>query len=620
MAAVTIAADVVRIAEGNIVADSGTWGNDSGGGGISDEPDVVYQGTTSQSRKVSTAIRGRNYTHNSTTSMTATGRRHYIAKVNATNYGALLARTTPALNLKLGNSTSIYYTYYLFGNDNYPAKGGWQILAISPNVTGYRDATSGSPNLAAVDYWSLLGDFSATSKAENVIIDAIDIGRGLCLTGGDGADPDGAFADFVEADEGTVGNRWGFLASDSGILFPIGQLAIGEDASGTAIASTFTDATGAVLVWGNGLVESGFHKLLFNLDLLTATVTGATFDSIGKVDNDASRGYTTTEDSRLVVEVTGTSGALAITDCAFKNTASVTLTSACTLLSSDIETETLIQGTSDLSGGAIITTSASGVATLSDPTFGSTTGLFDTGFSQGNAGHAIEIDTAGIYDFVGLTFSGYGADTTNSAALYVSETTGTVTINVTGGGDSPTVRTAGATVVIVNNPVTIEVTCVTASGTGVGGVRVLLQTAGAGPYPYNAVVGIAQGESGTATVTHSGHNLATNDYVVISGAIQAGYNGVYQITVTGANSYTYSVSGGVASPGTGTILASYAPISAVTGGTGIVSTSKVFTTNQAVSGVARKSTSSPLYKTAPLSGTISSTLGLTQTAVMISDE
>lgn len=619
MAAVTIAADVVRIAEGNIVADSGTWGNDIGGGGIADEPDVVYQGTTSQSRKVSTSLRGRNYTHSATTSMTATGRRHYIAKINATNYGALVARTAPALNLKLGDSTSIYYTYYLFGNDNYPAKGGWQILAISPNVTGYRDTTTGSPNLAAVAYWSLLGDFSATSKSENVIIDAIDIGRGLCLTGGDGADPDGTFADFVEADEGTVGNRWGFLTSDSGILFPIGQLAIGEDASGTAVTSVFTDTTGAVLVWGNGLVESGFHKLLFNLDLLTATVTGATFDSIGKIDNDAGRGYTTTEDSRLVVEVTGTSGALTITDCVFKNTASVTLTSACTLLSSDIETETLIQGTSDLSGGMITTTSASGVATLSDPTFGSTTGLFDTEFSQGNAGHAIEIDTAGTYDFVGLTFSGYGVDATNSAALYVSETIGTVTINVTGGGNSPTVRTAGATVEIINNPVTIQVTCTNSIGTAVSGVRVLLETAGVGPYPYQGAATLTQ-SAGTATATHTAHNLATNDYVVISGANEAGYNGAQQITVTGANSYTYSVDAGTASPATGTILVNYAPLSAVTAGTGIVTTTKVFTSDQAVSGVARKGTSAPLYKTAPISGTISSTLGLTQTAVMISDE
>jgi hypothetical protein len=163
------------------------------------------------------------------------------------------------------------------------------------------------------------------------------------------------------------------------------------------------------------------------------------------------------------------------------------------------------------------------------------------------------------------------------------------------------------------------VTCVDNTGAAVTGVRVLLETAGAGPYPFNDSITITQ-SAGTATVTHTSHGLATNDYVVISGANEVNYNGVKQIVVTGTNSYTYSIDSGTASPATGTVVSSYAPISAVTGGTGIVSTSKVFGSDQAVTGVARKGTASPRYKTAPISGTISSTAGLSQSAVMISDE
>jgi hypothetical protein len=239
-----------------------------------------------------------------------------------------------------------------------------------------------------------------------------------------------------------------------------------------------------------------------------------------------------------------------------------------------------------------------------------------------NLTHAIEFGTTSPTSMTlrGIDFSGYIAtNNANDSTFDVKRTSGTVTINLVGCSGNFSYRTAGATVEIVNNPVTIQVTCADNTGTAVSGVRVLLETAGPGPYPYQGPATLTQ-SAGTATAAHTAHNLATNDYVVISGANEAGYNGVYQIIVTGANSYTYSVDAGTASPATGTILVNYAPLSAITGGTGIVTTTKVFTSDQAVSGVARKSTSSPLYKTAPISGTISSTLGLTQTAVMISDE
>jgi hypothetical protein len=59
----------------------------------------------------------------------------------------------------------------------------------------------------------------------------------------------------------------------------------------------------------------------------------------------------------------------------------------------------------------------------------------------------------------------------------------------------------------------------------------------------------------TATVTTpSPHNLVSNEYVVVSGANQATYNGLQLVTVTGANTFTYTMSGSPASPATGTII------------------------------------------------------------------
>lgn len=61
--------------------------------------------------------------------------------------------------------------------------------------------------------------------------------------------------------------------------------------------------------------------------------------------------------------------------------------------------------------------------------------------------------------------------------------------------------------------------------------------------------------AGTATFTATGsHGLTTGQWASITGANPNAYNGVVQVTVTGATTFTYTVSGAAASPATGTIL------------------------------------------------------------------
>jgi hypothetical protein len=61
------------------------------------------------------------------------------------------------------------------------------------------------------------------------------------------------------------------------------------------------------------------------------------------------------------------------------------------------------------------------------------------------------------------------------------------------------------------------------------------------------------GSTATAT-TPSDHGLSTGDSVPISGADQDEYNGTFEVTVTGATTFTYEVEGTPASPATGTIF------------------------------------------------------------------
>lgn len=66
--------------------------------------------------------------------------------------------------------------------------------------------------------------------------------------------------------------------------------------------------------------------------------------------------------------------------------------------------------------------------------------------------------------------------------------------------------------------------------------------------------------STTATVTTTGaHGLSTNDRVAIEGAVETDYNGDYDITVTGANTFTYTVANSPTTPATGTITANHGP-------------------------------------------------------------
>lgn len=163
------------------------------------------------------------------------------------------------------------------------------------------------------------------------------------------------------------------------------------------------------------------------------------------------------------------------------------------------------------------------------------------------------------------------------------------------------------------DPVPVSVTVLDAATFDpVSGARVLLKAAS------GTTVTITRSGS-TATVTHTAHGLATGQKVVISGANQGEYNGVFTITRVDADSYTYTVSGTPATPATGTITAYLVVLDGTTNGSGFLEEPEfAYTADLAVDGKLRKGTSAPYYKTAPISGEILDE-GLAITAYMVSD-
>jgi hypothetical protein len=268
-------------------------------------------------------------------------------------------------------------------------------------------------------------------------MDAIDIGRGLIIIGGTGGDPEGNFQDFVSADQDQVTNgRWGVVVSAAGAVIARGILQIGNGASND---TEFLDNTSVVL-FPDGYHGPGLVGVLVDLsDTNNIVNIGSTLIGAGS---------RTTSDTRPDFVVSGTSGVGSFYGTLL-NHRNVTLQSVFPVHDATVECELLTQNGAEIEDSTILTNAQSGVACIQDPTFGASAGIHDVVFEQSGSGHALEIDTAGDYTFTNIGFNGYGADTQNDAAIYVSAPSGTVTINISG-GDTPTYRSAGATVVISN--------------------------------------------------------------------------------------------------------------------------------------------------------------------------
>jgi hypothetical protein len=97
--------------------------------------------------------------------------------------------------------------------------------------------------------------------------------------------------------------------------------------------------------------------------------------------------------------------------------------------------------------------------------------------------------------------------------------------------------------------------------------------------------------------------------------------GVYSITVTGVNTYTYTMATAPGSSPTGTIKSTFVILYGLTDVSGEISTSRVFSSDQPMTGRCRKASAAddPKYKNTVLTGTVDSAAGATFVGVMIED-
>lgn len=470
MAVATVTFDGTRVN-----AADATTNFTAAGGTPTAETDYFYQGTASISAAVKTSEGGFYYrqsgvTHDFTTPKV------WLAKGIATNKDALDGN---GFIFEMGTGLrAAYYQYFVYTAATYPFAGGWQIIPIDPNIASYRSASLGTPTLSALDFFGIRADFSATSKAPNLGLDAIDYitaGTGLTLVGGDGADADGTFTNFVTTDETTTANRWGVVSTRGGVLYVNGTLQIG-----TATATVFTDLN-RVVVFNDGRFGTGFAGIKFNLASATTNVA---------ISSTVLRGLGTqgTNDTRPDYTVTNTSGTMSLTGCSVNTFRNITLTSAVTVSGCSF-----INGLLITQASAAITecsfsgqTTATGVALL---TSNNPTAISNCTFNGASTvGHAIMFTTPGTYTFTNNSFLNYGADGTNNAAVY-NNSGGLVTLNVI--GSAPTIRNgAGATTTIPPSLVPLDLIVKNAAGSPIQNARVAMYVSATDALIFNTLTDV----------------------------------------------------------------------------------------------------------------------------------
>jgi hypothetical protein len=450
------------------------------------------------------------------------------------------------------------------------------------------------------------------SKGAPFGLDAIRHGRcEMRVNVGDSGTP-ANFTDMAaknDQNEASYYYRWGLFSYQSGSFLWKGLMTLGYGSTDVY----FVDSNKVIFVDDTVAVRRAFNTISIERAGSTVSWTNCTFAALGTR-------------SRGILTMTAAAD-VDIVNCLFKGMDTFTF------MSSAVISGTTFLGCNEITaGGAILNTSkiltptvaADGYALIWNESTDPDGNIDDMTFSKGtNAHHAIYFGASIPSEITirGVTFTGFNAsDSQNDSTLYFADSTGEITVNLVGCSGDISYKTAGCTIKEVIDPVTTQVTVLDSStGDPVDEARVLVWVTDDVNYFYKASVSIVSTGT-TATVTHATHGMETGDFVIIEGANEDAYNGVFAITYIDSGSYSYTMLSDPDSPATGTIEATFAVISDETGSDGIVADNRSWSNNQPIAGWVRKGTASPFYIQAGITGEIDSVAGLDISIQMIRDE
>lgn len=585
-----------------------------GGGqaGLNAETDYFIQGTGMTSKNAFASATKGMIRDNTTLTVTA-GDCIFIWITHLTS-NSLDTQTAGGLQVVLGSGTADYEQYYVAGSDTVIYDDRWLCIPVDPRTgTVSSSNTTGTPT----DYsWQgvLAKMVGGPTKGAPLGVDAIRHGRVFTVINGD-ATRYGRFDDAAQENDYndvTNGyNRWGQFQESGGVYKMQGLFELG-----TTTVVDFRDSNRVIFVANTEFVASGFNGFEVNNASSRVDWTNITVQALGTV----SRGYFLANDNADIN----------LDTCTFVDMDTFDFLANTSALGCVFRrTNTITAPGSDLTGSTVDSSrvAADAAALVWDVATDPNGLLDDMTFVKGtNAHHAIEFgsNTPTSVTLDGWTVSGFNASNAQNDSVIYNTSGKAITVNVANNTGVISYKDSGvgSSTSIVANPVTTQVTVKTTGGTVIENARVYLEADSGGIYPSAAAVTSITSASTTATVTTTAaHGLATSDQVVIRGATQEEYNGVYTVTVTGASTFTYTFAGSGTSPATGTITTTWVMFEGdLTNASGIVSDSRTFSGSQPIVGWARKASATPYYKTSSFAGTISSSTGLEVNVQMILDE
>lgn len=486
--------------------DTAAWGELTGAiaGGAPDEADTesALQGTNTVSQATNTTSLCSMARVLGTSVTFTTGQVAFVWH----GHGVATAMQTYANNgLRVafsGNALGDWKSYTVSGGDVPPFPyGKWVNSAVDPSLTP--DATNGTPPTTTIfGIGSMVQLTQAVAKGQPHVCDIIRYGRGEArINGGDLANGYATFAGFAAVND-TVANRWGLIQATTGGYQWKGLMVLGH---GSAV--DFRTSNVSLFIQDSRKVSSTFNRIEIRQAGSRVDWTNVSILNTSPTTN-ASRG------DLIVVD----NADVNFESCTFTDMGTFTFLSNSTINASTFRRCELITHGDAVFTNNLVTNSNSSIAM----TTGTPGNIQGTEFISPGTGHALEITVPGSYTFSGNTFTGYGANDTTNAAIY-NNSGGAVTLNISGGGDVPTVRNGTGASTTVNASANL-----TFSGLQAGSeVRVYL-----GTDPATATELGGTESSGTSFTVSQSVGGQQGYYTIHA----LSYNSIYQpITFSGAD-------------------------------------------------------------------------------------
>ncbi len=530
-------------------------------------------------------------------------------------------RTLGGVSIAVQDTSGNVSYWDIDGSDTYI--GGWKIAVASMGTTPSRDSGTAA-SLTAIRYIGMEWTTNSTVGGgdPNCFIDYVATYpiAGVAVTGNSTS----LLADLVDVVDIANTNSiiTGLFERRSGQLFAKARINLQPD------ASDMSDSDES-LTFENPVYDAGstIDSILDEIGLVGADADNVTLTRCAIISAAPDEAVTTDANREFDI---GASADFDLDTCTirgFDGTAAVTLGGS---------GQAIDRTTFDACG--LVT---AGAAVIRDCSFRRATdaaGAFDwdensdidrCDFFSDGTGYGIHYAPTGAGPFSealdDFDFDSYGADETADAAVHIDPVTTTVTItfNITNASEPTYDEDAGysGTFTSVVSPIDATVTVLDGRDlTAIEGAIVLAKALdGTGPFPFEDSVTLSQ-TAGTATAAHTGHGMATNDKILIEGAVEPEYNGVHSITFVDTNSYTFPVDSGASSPATGTIVCTWVALSGLTDSAGEITLNRVMPSDQPITGDARKKSSSPVFKDGVITGDIDSVTGFSQILPLVFDE